>query len=527
MSRSTDKFRARCVVVVVALVAALLAADAALCAGTPDDEVTRQLLLAGDAALRQGRSHYQEALAKYTEALAHNPGSVRGLYSRAELLSMMRQREECMHDLGLLLQRDEKHHRGLALRSALNAQAGNLQEAIRDVEKLVPLYKAMKKPAKVAEYELKLQELRHHAAAWLPLRAKLEAFRHAADALSVKEHQKCVEVLHDMIRKFAKDNVGLRLQRAECALACGDNQAASEELKYVVQKEPQNLEAMALAARAYRALGATEQARAELRRCLALDPEYVPCAQLHKLVRGQMRVTKAVTAALDAKDYRRALRHIEEAEKLEANPPYKEQLLLWRCTVAVGLRDTVTGNSVCEEAIALLGAENPASFEVHLQKVELYLMQEDLKGAEQQLQQARRLQPNNERVHEYMQRIEKLKRVEGRKDYYKILGIKKTADASEIRRAYRHLAKTLHPDKLLSQNLTAAERQKADERFRDINEAKEILLDEKKREIYDSGEDPRNPAGQGGGQPFYGHPFTFHGNPFGHAGGQQFFFRFD
>ncbi|ESL11048.1 hypothetical protein TRSC58_01211 [Trypanosoma rangeli SC58] len=526
MLHSTHKFRAA-FVIAAALVVSLLAAGTALGGGTPDDEVTKQLLLVGDAALRQGRSHYQDALAKYTKALTHNPSSVRGLYSRAELLSMMRHREECMHDLDRLLQLDPNNHRGLALRSALNAQAGNLQEAIRDIERLVPLYKAMKKSSKVAEYELKLQDLHHYTAAWLPLREKFEAHKHAAGAINANDYKTCVLLLHDMIRKFARDNVGLRLQRAECALACGDNQAASEELKYVVQKEPQNLEAMALAARAYRALGATEQARAELRRCLVLDPEYAPCAQLQKLVRGQIRVTKAVTTALEEKNYKRAQQHIDEAENLEENPPYREQLLLWRCAVAVGLRDTEKGLSVCEEAIAFLGAENPASFDVHLQKVDIYLMQDDLKGAEQQLQHARRLQPNNERLHEYMQKIENLRRVEGRKDYYKILGIKKTADASEVRRAYRHLAKTLHPDKLRSQELSAAERQKADERFRDINEAKEILLDEKKREIYDSGEDPTKPAGQGGGQPFYGHPFTFHGNPFGHGGGQRFFFRFD
>ncbi|EAN88443.1 hypothetical protein C3747_257g24 [Trypanosoma cruzi] len=512
--------------VVTALLVALLAVGNALCAGVHDDEVTKQLLLAGDAALRQGRSQYQEALAKYTEALAHNPSSVRGLYSRAELLSMMRQREECMQDLDRLLQLDTKHHRGLALRSSLNAQAGHLQEAIRDVEVLLPLYKEMKKPSKVADYEEKLRDLQHYTSAWLPLRKKLEAPKHSAGDITESEYKTCVALLHDMIRKFAKDNVGMRLQRAECALACGDNQAASEELKYVVQKEPQNLEAVALAARAYRALGAIEQARAELRMCLSLDPEYAACAQLHKLVRGQMRITKAITEALDAKDYQRALQQIDEAEELEENPPYKDQLLLWRCTVAVGLRDTEKGLSVCEEAIEFLGAENPASFDVHLQKVDIYLMQDDLKSAEEQLQNARRLQPNHERVNEYRQRIENLKRVAGRKDYYKILGVKKTANDAEIRRAYRHLAKTLHPDKLRSQELSAKERQKADERFRDINEAKEILLDEKKREIYDSGEDPTKPSGQGGGQPFYGHPFTFHGNPFGHGGGHQFFFRF-
>ncbi|KEG14834.1 putative DNA-J protein [Trypanosoma grayi] len=512
----------------------IIAPGSGVSSSTPDDDGTKKLLLLGDAELRQGRSHYQEALAKYTEALAHNPNSIRGLYSRAELLSMMRQREACMQDLDRLLQLDGKHHRGLALRSSLHAQGGHLQESIRDVESLISVYKTMKKSSKVAEYEGKLQKLRDYASTWLPLRKKLDAARHSSGTVTHSEYETCVVVLHDMIREFAKDNVELRLQRAECALACGDNLAASEELKYVVQKEPQNLGAVALGARAFRALGALDQARAELRRCLSLDPEYAACAHLHKLVREQIRVTSGVTKALEAKEFQNALKQIDAAEKLEEDPPYKDQLLRWRCDAAVGLRDTETGLRVCDTVMQRLGEENPAAFDVHLQKVELYLMEDDLNRAEEQLRHAQRLQPNHAHVREYMQKIENLKRAGARKDYYKILGVKKTASATEIRRAYRHLAKTLHPDKLRSQKLSQKERQKADERFRDINEAKEILLDDEKRGRYDSGEDPTKPAGQqGGGHPFYGHPFTFHGdpfgqgNPFGQGGGhQQFFFRF-
>jgi curved DNA-binding protein len=63
------------------------------------------------------------------------------------------------------------------------------------------------------------------------------------------------------------------------------------------------------------------------------------------------------------------------------------------------------------------------------------------------------------------------------KDYYKILGVPRTASAEEIKRAYRKLAREFHPDKNKAKN--------AEERFKEINEAHEVLSDPKKRQAYD------------------------------------------
>ena len=64
------------------------------------------------------------------------------------------------------------------------------------------------------------------------------------------------------------------------------------------------------------------------------------------------------------------------------------------------------------------------------------------------------------------------------KDYYKILGVAKNANENEIKRAYRRLARQYHPDK--NQGNQAAE-----EKFKDINEAYEVLGDSKNRATYD------------------------------------------
>src|SRR5215467_3658046 len=64
------------------------------------------------------------------------------------------------------------------------------------------------------------------------------------------------------------------------------------------------------------------------------------------------------------------------------------------------------------------------------------------------------------------------------KDYYGILGVKKTASQEEIRKAFRKLARKHHPD------VNPGDK-KAEEKFKDLSEANDVLSDPKKRKIYD------------------------------------------
>src|SRR5712675_2404883 len=84
------------------------------------------------------------------------------------------------------------------------------------------------------------------------------------------------------------------------------------------------------------------------------------------------------------------------------------------------------------------------------------------------------------------------------RDYYETLGVPKTATEGEIRSAFRKLARKYHPD-------VAKDKKAAEEKFKEINEAYEVLGDPEKRRKYDQlgpnwkqGGDFRPPPGWGG-----------------------------
>ncbi|KZV77922.1 chaperone J-domain-containing protein, partial [Exidia glandulosa HHB12029] len=166
--------------------------------------------------------------------------------------------------------------------------------------------------------------------------------------------------------------------------------------------------------------------------------------------------------------------------------------------------------SWCEELLRM----DPEAIEGLVGRGELALIQEDWEEAVRAFDKAWKAggQQGGE-LHQKLQKAQRLLKQSKAKDYYKVLGVSRDADAKTIKKAYRKAAMTAHPDKGGSEAKMAA-----------VNEAYEVLSKPELRQRFDNGEDPMDPTSQQGG-PFHqggGNPFMFFqqgGGPFGHHGG--------
>ena len=186
----------------------------------------------------------------------------------------------------------------------------------------------------------------------------------------------------------------------------------------------------------------------------------------------------------------------------------------------------------CEEVLE----HNPHSLPALLARAQSLLDSEDFDAAISTLNTANEHHPSSDKIQTLLRKAHVLLKRSKTKDYYKILGLPRDADARQIKSAYRRLVKQHHPDKAVKRPKAGDDGQRAprqspedlkkqaEKKMAAINEAYEVLSNPELRARFDNGDDPNSHENQG--SPFQGQPFFFQqGAGAGHGHQQQFFFR--
>lgn len=255
--------------------------------------------------------------------------------------------------------------------------------------------------------------------------------------------------------------------RSEMHIENSDVLSAVSDIKAATKLQADNVDGYYKLSSLLYQQGQASEALKYIRECLKLDPEHKDCFPFYKKIK---KVEKLLTEAenyIEAKNFVECIEAGNKALKQERDVRmiiYNAKRIL--CTCYSNDEQTSEAVRMCSDALDI--NQDPG---VYCDRAEAYIQSELYDDAIRDFKSALDIDPNFERAKEGQQKAQKLQQQSERRDYYKILEVKKTATKKEIVKAYRKMAQKWHPD-----NYQNDEKMKkiAEKKFIDIAAAKEV-----------------------------------------------------
>ncbi|XP_063786829.1 dnaJ homolog subfamily C member 3-like [Pseudophryne corroboree] len=454
-------------------------------------EMGRKLLAAGQLA---------EALSHYHSAVDGDPSNYLTYYKRAAVYLAMGKFKSALPDLSKAIALKPDFLAARLQRGNILLKQGDTEEAREDFQAV------MQSNPTNEEARNQLERLR-----------ELEASREEAWAAHDREdYGEAISWLEKVIEHSPWDP-SVRELRSECYLQIGDVSKAIHDLKPTTKLRNDNRAAFLKLSQLYYTMGAHEESLSHVRECLKLDQDDKPCLSHYKQVKKLSRQLESAEELVRDQRFEAAIEKFEAAIKTEPNVEiYRKRAKERICHCLSKSQHTEAAIKVCTEAIQ----RDPQNAQTLRDRAEVFILNEEYEKAVEDFQQAKELDGDNEEIKEGLERAQKLLKQSQKRDYYKILGVKRNANKQEVIKAYRKLAQQWHPDNFQSEE----EKKAAEKKFIDIAAAKEVLTDPEMRQKVDAGEDPLDPENQQGSGHHQQWPFGF--NPYS-SGNFHFKFNFN
>jgi DnaJ homolog subfamily C member 7 len=283
-----------------------------------------------------------------------------------------------------------------------------------------------------------------------------------------------------------------RLLRGEAFLKMGNANAigsAQNIAMDLLRNNSADPEALVLRGRALYTQGENDKAIQHFRQALNCDPDFKDAVKYLRMVQRLDRMKEEGNSHFKAARYQQAVQIYSDA--LEVDPTNRgtnSKILNNRAMCYSKLKQWDQAREDCDRAIAL----DPSYTKAKKTRAKALGESGNWEEAVREYKAIAEQNPEEPGIAKEVKNAELELKKSKRKDYYKILGVEKDAGESEIKKAYRKKAVIFHPDKNPGDST-------AEEKFKDIQEAHETLIDPQKRERYDSGIDLMDPSEQFGG----------------------------
>lgn len=440
-----------------------------------------------------------EALSHFDLAVEKDPTNYLTYFRRATVYLALGKSKSALPDLDKSIELRPGFVAALTQRGNVYLKQGDLAAARKDFEEI---YRNDHSNTEALNY---LQQIE-------PLASEIEQ---AKMFFNNRDYQSAIILLSKAIDLCPWDPE-LREIRAECYIAQGDLGKAVSDIRPTTKLRNDNTHGYFKLSNLYYDMGDAYESLTQIKECLKLDPDHKECFPFYKKVKKLAKQLKEAQELSNGEHWDDCLAKAQQILKTEPKAyrfVHTAKSHICHCLAKGGHGSDAL--KACTEVLEM----DPDNLNALCDKAEAHIANEDYEEAIKEYQQAINVDNENRRAREGIDRAQKLLKNSQKRDYYKILGVKRDAKKRTIEKAYRKLAAKWHPDKH-----EGDDKKKAEKMFMDIAAAKEVLSDEEMRKRYDAGEDPLDPEQQQQGG--HGHPF-FHGfNPFGHGGGQGFNFKF-
>ncbi|CAF0716886.1 unnamed protein product [Brachionus calyciflorus] len=458
-------------------------------------ETGKKLLAAGQLA---------DALAQYHSAIDGDPNNYMSYYRRGTVYLAMGKFKSALSDLNRVIELKPDFNAARLQRGNIYFKQGDFEYAIGDYQAAIQL-----EPGN-SEAKLKLEK----------------CYSIINDLGLAKHHQNIRDFpaaidIYTNILESCPWSTEVHQLRSDCYLNIGDVNKAIFDINALAKLIPDNTDAFYRLSELHYSIGEADLALNDVRECLRLDADHKKCSKMYKKLR---KLTKSLDKMKKSHDENRFSECLSEADSVISQDPqshvFRHKAQSFICSCNTKARESKKAIETCSEVLK----QSPNDADALYNRAQAYIIEEDLDKALSDCQKAHE-QENSQRTSELMDKINKLIKQSKKRDYYKILGVKRSADKNTILKAYRKLAHKWHPDKYDD----SQEKEKAQKVFIDIAAAKEVLTDPEKRAKFDNGEDPLDPEDQ----QHHGHgfnPFQHGFNPFGgggFGGGHHFKFKFN
>ncbi|SPO26239.1 related to DnaJ homolog subfamily C member 3 [Ustilago trichophora] len=513
---------------------------------TNDPALANQHLTHANAALQSGR--YQEALSSFDLALQADPTSWLTYYRRATAQLSLGRTSAALQDFQSLLDLNPKFDKAYLQQAKVYLKEGDYDKAKAALKTYNEIHaekgSADSSPAEANSVRSKLSLVETTLKSLDQLVKELDKAQNAnskgkgkAKELDPTKVDHCIHMAGEVL-KISPSHLETRLVRARCQIIKGNVEDAMADWTRVVHLSPSPFLLRRLAVLSYFVVSepgsqSRDAGLQHLKACLHSDPDNKACAKMHRKVKTLEKSLKKARNFYNSQSYRAVLSalkggkvggptvadEIKEVIKAASQvQPGDEEALIpsnykgdaiqasglllelstMYCKAYTELNDMDKAMPYCE----LVLAKDPDNVEAVLARAELALQQEKYEDAVRDLTKAFEASGRTDaKIHQKLQTAQKRLKLNQTKDYYKVLGVKRSDSLATIKKAYRKMARENHPDKGGSQ-----------EKMAQINEAWGVLGDEELRKRYDAGDDPNDPMG--GQQGGYGNPFAQGGHPF-------------